>query len=204
MPADLVHVVDDEKSLRTAVERMLRAHGFEVRTYATADEFLAAAAELGGGCAIVDYKMPGLTGLELQEELAKQGGDWQIVFLSGVVDVPQSVSAMKGGALDVLVKPARDEAVVAAVQRALERCRSAQATRKEKDDIQTRIAKLTPREREVLGLLIGGLLNKQIAGELGAAERTIKTHRARVMQKMGVRSVAQLVHLTEQLGIKPE
>jgi FixJ family two-component response regulator len=201
---ELVHVVDDDARLRGALDRLLRAHGLDVRTYATADEFLAAAEALKGGCVIVDYKLPGLTGLELQEVLVKQGGDWQLVFLSGYVDVPKSVKAMKHGAMDVLVKPAPDAAVIGAVQRALERTRAAGEARQARDEIEGRIASLTPRERQVMELVITGLLNKQIAAQLGAAERTVKTHRARVMEKMGVRSVAQLVHLTEKIGLKAE
>ena len=204
MTPELVHVVDDDARLRGALDRLLRAHGLDVRTYATADEFLAAAEALKGGCVIVDYKLPGLTGLELQEVLVKQGGDWQLVFLSGYVDVPKSVKAMKHGAMDVLVKPAPDAAVIGAVQRALERTRAAGEARQARDEIEGRIASLTPRERQVMELVITGLLNKQIAAQLGAAERTVKTHRARVMEKMGVRSVAQLVHLTEKIGLKAE
>ena len=200
---EVVHVVDDDGRIRTSLERLLRAHGFEVRSYATADEFLEIAGPLPGGVAILDYKLPGISGLELQQELARQGGRWEIVFLSGHVDVPKSVIAMKSGAADVLVKPARDTEIIAALERALARNRAAFEARDVQDEIEHRIAKLTPRERQVMELVITGLLNKQIAAELGAAERTIKTHRARMLEKMGVRSVAQLVHLTQKVGIKP-
>jgi FixJ family two-component response regulator len=198
-----VHVVDDDPSFLRSVQRLLRAHGFATAAYRSAQEFLDATGSIDAGCVLLDYKMPGLSGLDLQEALARQGGDWQVVFLSGKVDVAKSVKAMKGGAIDVLLKPAADADLLVAVQRALERNAGALAERREKAEIEARVATLTRREREVMQLVIAGMLNKQIADALGTAERTVKTQRALMLEKMGVRSVAQLVRLTEKIGIRP-
>ena len=199
-----VHVVDDDASMLRSVERLLRSHGFETAGFRTAAEFLEATASLTSGCLVLDYKLPDLSGLELQEMLASRGAHWQIVFLSGKVDIAKSVKAMKNGALDVLLKPAPDTALIAAVERALERNRGAIAERQERAQIEARVASLTRREREVMMLVLAGKLNKQIADALGTAQRTVKTQRALMLEKMGVRSVAQLVHLTEKIGIRPE
>jgi len=203
MTAELVHVVDDDDSMRKSLDRLLRSSGYAVRQHASAQEFLEVAGADPCGCVILDYRMPGLSGLELQEILRKRGSDWQIVFLSGQVDVPKSVQAMKCGAIDLLLKPAADDQILAAVGRALERCREAMGERAIRTDIERRIASLTPREREVMGLVIAGLLNKQIADTLGTAEKTVKIQRAHVMEKMGVRSVAQLVRMAETVGMEP-
>ena len=202
--APTVHVVDDDASMLRSVERLLRSHGFETAGYASAAQFLEATRSLTSGCVVLDYKLPGLSGLELQEILASGGAQWQVVFLSGKVDVAKSVKAMKNGAIDVLVKPTPDAALIAAVQRALERKRATTAEKQEKSEIEARVASLTRREREVMMLVLAGKLNKQIAGALGTAERTVKTQRALMLEKMGVRSVAQLVHLAEKIGIRPE
>ena len=199
-----VHVVDDDASMLRSVERLLRSHGFETAGFRTAAEFLEATRSLTSGCLVLDYKLPDLSGLELQEMLASRGAHWQIVFLSGKVDIAKSVKAMKNGALDVLLKPAPDTALIAAVERALERNRGAIAERQERAQIEARVASLTRREREVMMLVLAGKLNKQIADALGTAQRTVKTQRALMLEKMGVRSVAQLVHLTEKIGIRPE
>jgi FixJ family two-component response regulator len=199
-----VHVVDDDASMLRSVQRLLRSHGFQAAGYASAAEFLEATRSLSSGCLILDYKMPGLSGLELQEMLASGGAQWQVIFLSGKVDVAKSVKAMKNGAIDVLVKPTPDAALIAAVERALERNRVAIADRQKRADIEARVARLTRREREVMMLVLAGKLNKQIAAALGTAERTVKTQRALMLEKMGVRSVAQLVHLAERIGIRPE
>jgi len=207
MPPDAaptVHVVDDDASMLRSVERLLRSHGFETAGYASAAQFLEATRSLTSGCVVLDYKLPGLSGLELQEILASGGAQWQVVFLSGKVDVAKSVKAMKNGAIDVLVKPTPDAVLIAAVQRALERKRATTAEKQEKSEIEARVASLTRREREVMMLVLAGKLNKQIAGALGTAERTVKTQRALMLEKMGVRSVAQLVHLAEKIGIRPE
>jgi len=198
-----VHVVDDDPSFLRSVQRLLRAHGFATAAYRSAQEFLDATESMHAGCVLLDYKMPGLSGLELQEALARRGGDWQVVFLSGKVDVAKSVKAMKGGAIDVLVKPAADADLLLAVQRAMERNSRVMAERRERSEIEARVTSLTKREREVMQLAISGMLNKQIADALGTAERTVKTQRALMLEKMGVRSVAQLVRLTEKIGIKP-
>ena len=207
MPSDgavRIHVVDDDGSMLRSVERLLRSHGYETAGYRSAAEFLDATQALASGCLILDYKLPGASGLELQETLASRGAQWQIVFLSGKVDIAKSVKAMKNGAIDVLVKPTTNETLIAAVQRAVERNRVAIAESREKAEIEARVASLTRREREVMMLVIAGKLNKQIADKLGTAERTVKTQRALMLEKMGVRSVAQLVHLAEKIGIRPE
>jgi FixJ family two-component response regulator len=199
-----IHVVDDDGSMLRSVERLLRSHGYEAAGYASAAQFLEATGDLSSGCLILDYKLPGLSGLELQETLASRGAHWQVVFLSGKVDIAKSVKAMKNGAIDVLVKPTTNADLIAAVQRAVERNRLAVEQRREKAEIDARVTSLTRREREVMMLVIAGKLNKQIADALGTAERTVKTQRALMLEKMGVRSVAQLVRLAEKSGIRPE
>ena len=197
-----VHVVDDDASVRRSLARLLGAAGFEVATYPSADDFLRSVDDRASGCLLLDYDMPGLTGLDLQQRLLERGGHWQIVFLSGEAGIPESVQAMKDGAVDFLVKPARPADIRATVVRALDRHRITAAERAMKADVARRLEALSPREREVLGHVLVGRLNKQIADALGTAEKTVKIQRASVMQKMGVRSVAQLVRLTERAGIE--
>jgi FixJ family two-component response regulator len=198
-----VFVVDDEPTVRKALDRLLRAAGLKVSLFASAQEFLMALDHEVPGCVILDYQMPGLNGLELQDVLAARGSQLQIVFLTGHGDIPGTVKAMQGGAVDFLVKPAGREQILPAVERALERDAALRAQRAELDDVHARIAQLSPRERQVLGYVIGGRLNKQIADILGTAEKTVKIQRAAVMQKMGVRSVAELVRQTEKAGVLP-
>jgi FixJ family two-component response regulator len=198
-----VFVVDDQRQVRTGLERLLRAAGFQVEAFASAQDFLATAGEKGPGCVILDYEMPGLNGLELQEVLAARGEHWEIVFLTGHGDIPKTVRAMQGGAVDFLVKPAGQEQILAAVHRALARDAEHRARRAEVEEARARVALLSPRERQVMGHVIAGRLNKQIADTLGTAEKTVKIQRAAVMQKMGVRSVAELVRRAEKAGIEP-
>jgi FixJ family two-component response regulator len=202
-PRETVFVVDDEPEVRKALERLLRASGLQVDVSASAQEFLERSEGVQSGCAVLDYQMPGLTGLDLQDVLADRGGGWQIVFLSGQGDVPKTVRAMKAGAVDFLVKPADGTQLVAAVRRALERAAEAKADGASVADARARVATLSARERQVLGHVIAGRLNKQIAGELGTAEKTVKIQRAAMMEKMGVRSVADLVRLAAKAGIEP-
>ncbi|UQA58739.1 response regulator transcription factor [Polyangium aurulentum] len=197
--AAMVFVVDDDPSVLRGLERLLRSAGYKVEAHASPRAFLERAPSEGPGCVVVDLRMPEIGGLDLQEELSRRGFPLPLVFLTGHGDVPSSVRAMKGGAIDFLTKPCDDTDLLAAVERALERDRQARAARAEQESVQARFASLTPREREVCLLVARGLLNKQIAVELGAAEKTIKVHRARVMEKLGVESVAELVRLVDRL-----
>ena len=193
-----VFLVDDEASVRRAVGRLLRAEGFAVSDFASAEEFLAAYDPAAPGCLLLDMAMPGLDGLAVQEILAERGGCLPVVFLTGRADVPMCALAMKRGALDFLTKPVNDVELIAAIRRAIEQDRITRQERARSHEIHGRIASLTPREREVLDHIVTGQLNKQIAADLGIVEKTIKVHRARVMEKMRVTSVAELVRLVEQ------
>jgi len=198
-----VFVVDDEEPVRRALARLLRSAGFEPAGFGSPTEFLAAFDPATPGCLVLDVAMPGLNGLELQQALAARGADIPIIFLTGRADIPMSVSAMKKGAVDFLTKPVNDENLLAAVRHALEQDHVGRQARAELAIIRQRWATLTPREREVLAEVVNGRLNKQIAADLGTVEKTIKVHRARVMEKMAVRSVAALVKLTERIGLPP-
>jgi FixJ family two-component response regulator len=189
----LVHVVDDDDSFRTAISRMLRASGFEVRAYRSAGEFLLEPPPKGPGCLVLDVHMPGPDGLELQEAVARRGDSLPIVFLSAHGDVRKTVRAMRQGAADFLTKPVRREELLAAVRAALDRQKVEESTAGWRRELARRYALLTPREREVLEGVVTGALNKQIAAALGTSERTIKAHRAKIMLKMQVDSVAELV-----------
>ena len=193
-----VFFVDDEVAVRKAVSRLLRSARVQVAVFASPGEFLAAHDPDAPGCLLLDVEMPGLSGPDLQRALGGREGSRPIIFLSGHADVPISVKAMKDGAVDFLTKPVRDEVLLAAVRAAFEKDRVARTARREQAGISARLAKLTPREREVLDHVITGELNKQIAGALGTVEQTIKVHRARVMEKMAVHSVAELVRLVER------
>ena len=195
----VVHIVDDDDSLRTAIGRVLQLSGYEVRSYASAGAFLLDRPDHMRGCLLLDVRMPGPTGLDLQDALARRGAVLPIVFLTGNGDLPMCVQAMRGGAVDFLAKPARRDVLLAAVQRAMQRGRQLDAERGRLQTLQSRFATLTQREREVMAGVVRGKLNKVIAAELGSAERTIKAHRARLMDKMHCNSLAELVHVAEQL-----
>ena len=194
-----VFVVDDDASVRKALARSIQAAGLNVKTFASAREFLDQGPPEGPGCLVLDVRMPGLSGLDLQAELNSRNIQTPIIFITGHGDIPVSVKAMKGGAVDFLTKPFKVKNLLEVIQEAIKKDERLQASRAEKAEVQRRIQTLTPREREVLGLVVKGLLNKQIAAELGAAERTVKVHRGRVMQKMQVQSVAELVRAVEQV-----
>jgi len=197
----IVHVVDDDDSVRTAVVRLLQAAGYEARGYASAGEFLLGRSDRNApGCVVLDVRLPGPSGLDLQEALARLEVPLPIVFLTGHGDIPMSVRAMKAGAVDFLTKPVSREALLAAVRVAVARDADTRATREGLRGLRARYESLTPREREVFAGIVAGRLNKQIAAELGTAERTIKAHRAHVMEKMDVASVAELVRIAGQLG----
>src|SRR6266480_4407415 len=200
-PSPTVFVVDDYAPVRTSVSRLLRAAGFAVAAFASPQEFLAQYDPRIPGCLVLDLDMPAVNGLELQRILAKKGSVLPIIFLTGHGDIPKSVQAMKHGASDFLTKPVNDEDLLAAVRVAIEKNRVLRHEQAQLSEIQARLATLTPREGEVLEYVVTGKLNKQIAGDLGTVEQTVKVHRARVMQKMRVRSVAELVRLTQRCGI---
>jgi FixJ family two-component response regulator len=188
-----VRVVDDDAAVLKALDRLLRSAGFAVRTFPSSLDFLRQHDDETPGCVVVDLSMPGLDGLQLQQALAVSGDSCPMVFISGRGDVPTSVQAMKAGAVDFLTKPFDQQQLLTAVRTAIEKDRATRERRAERRSIGARMAVLTPRERQVMTHVVAGRLNKQIAAELGMAEKTVKVHRARVMKKMAVNSVAELV-----------
>jgi len=196
-----VFVVDDDPSVRTAVKRLLASVGLPCETFSTAAEFLARTERGVSGCLVLDVRMPGASGLDLQRMLNQTGTNLPIIFVTAHADVPLAVRAMKAGALEVLTKPFDDQALLDAVYQALEQERVRSHEREELHRLRDRFETLTAREREVMALVVTGLLNKQIAGELGTAEKTIKVHRAQVMHKMEANSVADLVRMAVRLGL---
>jgi FixJ family two-component response regulator len=196
----IIHVVDDDDSVRTGVVRLLQAAGFEARGYASAGEFLLGRSDRNApGCVVLDVRMPGPSGLDLQEALARLEVPLPIVFLTGHGDIPMSVRAMKAGAVDFLAKPVSRDTLLASVRTALARDAETRAAREGLRLLRARYETLTPREREVFAGVVAGKLNKQIAADLGTAERTVKAHRAQIMGKMQVASVAALVHVADLL-----
>jgi FixJ family two-component response regulator len=200
-PSPTVFVVDDYAPVRRSISRLLRAAGFAVAAFASPEEFLAQYDPQTLGCLILDVAMPTLNGLDLQRILEKAGSHLPIIFLTGHGDIPKSVQAMKHGASDFLTKPVNDEDLLAAVRVAIDKDRGRRQEQAELSEIRARLNTLTPREREVLEYVVAGKLNKQIAGDLGTAEQTVKFHRAHVMQKMKAHSVAELIRLIEHCGI---
>jgi FixJ family two-component response regulator len=197
-----VFVVDDDPGVVKALARLLRVNGYAVQTFTSPQEFLGKHNPSIPGCALLDVSMPGIDGLELQRALAASEDTCRpIIFLTGKGDIPTSVRAMKAGAVDFLTKPANDGEILAAIARAADQDSRARRDFTELEVIKRKIATLTPREREVLRHVVAGRLNKQIAGDLGTVEKTVKVHRGRMMVKMGVRTVADLVRLAEKVGI---
>jgi RNA polymerase sigma factor (sigma-70 family) len=196
-----VAIIDDEESIRRALARLTKSAGMEAATFATAHEFLDNPIREQTDCVIVDIRMPGLDGLSLQEELRKVLPDLSVVFLTGHGKVAASVRAMKAGAIDFLEKPVSDESLLAAIAHAADKTRQSRSAHVEQASLRERFARLTPREREVFRLVTAGLLNKQVGAELGAAEKTIKVHRARVLEKMKAKSLADLVRMAERLSV---
>ena len=194
-----VFVVDDDPSVRTAVKRLLASVGLQCETFSTAAEFLIRCEHGVSGCLVLDVRMPGASGLDLQRILNQAETDLPVIFVTAHADVPLTVRAMKAGALEVLTKPFDDQALLDAVYQALEQERVRSHDREELHRLRDRFETLTAREREVMGLVVTGLLNKQIAGELGTAEKTIKVHRAQVMHKMEADSLAELVRMADRL-----
>lgn len=197
----IVYVVDDDVSVRKAMTRMFKSLGLEVATFSTAREFLDCRRKDVPGCLILDVEMPGLTGLELQEELVAHQVDLPIVFMTGHGDIPMTVKAMRSGAVDFLPKPVDEQQLVQTVHQAIERNARKRHETATLSDFRQRVDSLSKRESEVMTLVISGLLNKQIASRLGITEHTVKVHRGRVMEKTGVDSVAQLVRLCERSGV---
>ena len=192
-----VFVLDDDASVRQGVARLVRANGYAARTFSSPDRFLKEPLPPGPACLVLDMLMEGLDGLGVQQMLLRNDRDLPIVFLSGNSDIPMVTAAMKRGADDFLEKPFQPKDLMGAIRRAVERDRRASSSRATRRELQTRYEALTPREREVMALVVRGLLNKQVAAELGISEKTVKVHRGRAMEKMQVESLAELVRLAE-------
>jgi FixJ family two-component response regulator len=201
IPTAIVFLIDDDASVRKGVSRLLRSAGYRCESFASASDFLARELHEGPTCLIVDVRMPGLNGMELQEVLMQRQREEQLVFITGHGDISMCSQAMKAGAVDFLPKPFGDEQLLECVARALSRSSKQRKRSVEKSEARQRLDSLTPREFEVMQLVVAGMLNKQIAGELAIAEKTVKVHRGRVMQKLGVTSVAQLVRLGQKAGM---
>jgi FixJ family two-component response regulator len=196
-----VFIVDDDASVLKALSRLLRAKGHDVRSYTSPQAFLADHDPTAPGCAVFDVSLPGLNGLELQEALTMRGAQRPVIFITGKGDIPTSVHAMKSGAIDFLTKPVNPKSLLEAITRAQEQDTKSRQIRAEIALIESKITALTPREREVLEHVVCGRLNKQIAYDLGTVEKTIKVHRSRMMEKLGMRTVVDLVRMAEKVGI---
>jgi len=197
----IVFVVDDDLSLRETLRCLIESAGYCVQTFGSAEEFLDANASDAPTCLVLDVRLPGANGLDLQHELGKRGSQLPIIFITGFGDIEMSVQAMKAGAVEFLAKPFRSEDLLDAVRRAVERDRTARAERAEMLELRRRLDLLTPRELQVMDLVVAGRLNKQIASDLGTSEITVKVHRARLVRKMQAESLPDLVRMAHKLGI---
>jgi RNA polymerase sigma factor (sigma-70 family) len=200
-PAAVVYLVDDDASVRKSLSRLISEAGYKVQAYASAREFLAREPAQAPSCVVLDVRMPGVTGLDLQETLTSAVHELPIIFITGHGDISMSVKAMKAGAVDFLTKPFAAKDLLDAIRRAVAKDTRDLDTEAREDEIRARVKLLTPRERQVFALVVTGMLNKQIAAELGIGEKTVKVHRARVMEKMRAGSVAALVRLADAAGI---
>src|SRR6266513_3580318 len=200
---NLVFLIDDDASVRKGVSRLLRSAGYKIEAFASASDFLKREQHSGPACVIVDVRMPGINGMDLQQTLIQHGREEQLVFITGHGDISMCAQAMKAGAVDFLSKPIRSDELLQCVERALMRSAEQRRQSTERNRVQQLLRLLTPREFEVMQLVIRGMVNKQIAGELGRAEKTVKVHRGRMMRKMHVTSVADLVRLIERTSITP-
>jgi FixJ family two-component response regulator len=198
----IVFVIDDDASMRRALTNLFQSVGLEVEVFGSAPELLQSKLPDAASCLVLDIRLPGVSGLDFQTELAKANIHIPIIFMTGHGDIPMTVRAMKGGAVDFLTKPFRDQDMLDAVVTAIERDRKRREVGKVVANLQTLFETLTPREREVLALVTSGLMNKQIAAEIGLAEITVKIHRGHIMKKMGARSLADLIRMAETLGIR--
>ena len=198
----LIAIVDDDPSVRRGLQRLIRSAGWKVETFASAQEFLARPSGISPSCLVLDLQLPGLSGLDLQQRMADLGLDIPVVFLTGQGNIPASVKAMKAGAIEFLTKPVDEQNLLKAIEEAIERDRRTRQQQTEMHELRRRYESLTVREQEVMQLVISGLLNKQIAGELTITEDTVKFHRGHVMRKMCADSLADLVRMAENLGVR--
>jgi FixJ family two-component response regulator len=203
-PSSVVFVVDDDAAVREAIESLLRSVDLQVATFGSAAEFLRSKLPDVPGCLVLDVRLPGLSGLDFQTELAKAGIQIPIIFISGYGDIPMTVRAMKAGAVEFLTKPFREQDMLDAVQVALGKDRDRREQDKKTFELRKLFDSLTSREQEVMGFVTSGLMNKQIAAEIGVSEITVKVHRGNVMRKMGARSLAELVRIADTLGVRRE
>ena len=197
----IVYVIDDDAQTREALKNLMRSVGLHVEVFASAQDFLRSKRPDIPGCLVLDVRLRGLSGLDLQKRMTEAKIEVPIIFITGYGDIPMTVQAMKAGAVEFLTKPFRNQELLDAIQQALERDRTTRDQRAKNEELHTRYDSLTPREREVMTLVVAGLLNKQIAGELGTSETTVKNHRHQIMEKMGADSVAELVKMAYNLGI---
>ena len=199
----MVFVIDDDQSVRKSLKRLLDAAHYETEVFESASEFLSRSAHRGHSCVIVDVQMPGLNGIDFQKALIEHGREEQIVFITGHGDIPMCAEAMKAGAVDFLPKPFKHKELLESIERALKRSAEQRRRASEKNHARGLLGRLTPREYEVMQLVSAGMLNKQVGGELGMAEKTVKTHRAHVMQKLGITSVAELMRVLQKADMVP-
>ena len=199
----LVFVIDDDESVRKSLKRLLRSANYESEIFESASDFLVRPPHPGPACVVVDVQMPGVNGIDFQKALIQRRREEQLIFITGYANIPMCTQAMKAGAVDFLPKPFRSRELLKCVEHALDRSAKQRARAAERSEARRLLDLLTPREFEVMQLVVTGMLNKQVGGELGVTEKTIKVHRGRLMQKLGVRSVAELMHVVQRAGVPP-